>query len=380
MISWGKKIPMSLLTCIVALGAPCLARADDAPAAAGAAGQPAGTANSGTTASPGDGAAAGTAAAPAEDSDKARDALKQKGSDATSEKNLQQVFQAAEKTYSLLKAGGVALTYGVNYSYFRNSVIDIAISSNSSSLTRFRIEDDAQHTVTNDISLDYGVWNNLTFNFDAPFISKLDTNSGIKASGLGDISFGVRWQPFPLKNGLPTTTLFGSLSTATGASPYDIDLNNNLAMGKGFYSLSGGVSVSKVIDPVVLFASGSYGYGLPLTDVDQLRGSRILTRVDPGDSIGLSFGMAYSLNYDVSVSGSVQVSAGLPTKFTFQDGSIVNSADQVTSVFNMGLSLRTSPKRIVNLTFGFGLTPDSPNLILGFNLPVDIAGFTTTGQ
>jgi hypothetical protein len=385
MISWGKKRPISLLACVAALVAPCLAHADfsagstTVPAVASTDTSAAPASSAGATSDSSGAASSPSPAAPASTpgQDQARDALKQKTGDASSEKNLQDVFKAAQPTYSLLKAGGIDMTYAVNYSYFRDSVIDVALNNNSSAITRFRIEDDAAHTFSNDISLDYGVWDNLTANFDLPLISKFDTISGLKTTGLGDVSAGWRWQPFPVRMGLPTTTLFGSLSTRSGTSPYEIDLNNNLSTGKGFYALSGGVSINKVIDPVVLFASGSFSYGIPITGVNQLRGSRILKRVDPGDSFGLSFGMAYSLNYDVSVSSSVQLSAGLPTKFTFTNGDVFNSSDSVTSTLNLGVSLRTSPKRIVNLSFGLGLTPDSPNLILGFNLPVDIAGFTT---
>lgn len=292
------------------------------------------------------------------------------------------MFKAAQPTYSLLKAGSADMIYTATYSYFRDTVVNVALSSNSSTITEFQIENDAQNTFDSDISIDYGVWDNLTANFDLPIISKFDSISGLKTTDLGDVSVGMRWQPFPVKLGLPSTTLFGTFSTASGSSPYDIDPNTELSSGKGFYSLTGGASVSKVIDPVVLFASGSYTYGLPITGLDQLRGSQILNRVDPGDSFGLSFGMAYALNYDISVSSSLQLSSGIPTKFTFSNGTVFNSADEVTSTLNFGVSLRTSPKRIVNLTFAIGLTPDSPNLIIGFNLPVDIAGFTnnTTSQ
>ena len=120
----------------------------------------------------------------------------------------------------------------------------------------------------------------------------------------GDISIGLRWQPVPLKRGLPTTTLFGSLSTATGDSPYNINVNKDLATGKGYYAGSVGASMSKVADPIVLFASGSYTVSTPVSGLNQLRGSRILTSVRPGDSLGFSMGMAYSLNYDVSLTSS----------------------------------------------------------------------------
>lgn len=393
MINRGQKHPISLLAAMIAaLAASGTVLAADEPAAAsGTATEStaAPTPAADTTAPAAQPAAPTDGAAPAPAEDKAREALKQKSDDATTEKNLEQVFKAAEKTYSMLKAGSVSLNYGVDYSYFRDSRIDIALSENSSQITRFRVEEDAQNTISNDLSLDYGVWDNLTFNMSLPLLAKFDNTadggSGNNTVGLGDVSFGARWQPFPLKRGVPTTTLFATLSTATGDSPYKINPTKDLSTGKGYYALSAGGSFSKVMDPVVLFASGSYSFGVPATGLNQRRGDRNLQRVEPGSSLGVSMGMAYALNYDISLSGSLQVSYSLPTKFHFENltdnsEAIVKSADQITSTINMGLSLRTSPKRIVNINFGFGLTEDSPDLILGFNVPIDITGFTTGGE
>lgn len=363
MIIWGKHKPAPLLACFAGIALSCASYAEEAQPVQ----QP-------TTA--------------ASQEDKAREALKQKEGDATSEKNLEEVFQAAEKTYSLLKAGGVALNYGVDYSYFRDSRIDIAVSENSSTISRFRIEEDAQHSISNNLTLDYGVWDNLTFNVNLPMIVKIDTLNDNKTVGLGDISLGARWQPFSLKRGAPTTTLFTTFSTATGDSPYKINRQTDLSTGKGYYSLAAGASVSKVMDPVVLFASGSYSMGTTASGLDQPVSGGILKKVQPGDSMGVSMGLAYALNYDISLSSSLQLSYGLPTKLSYlrnvdsngtqtQRMVKVDSADQVTSSLNMGLSLRTSPKRIVNINFGFGLTEDSPDVILGFNIPIDIVGFTT---
>jgi len=307
--------------------------------------------------------------------DAAREALTQKADDASSEKNLQEVFQASEKTYSLLKAGDVSMNYGVDYSYYRNSRIDIAIAGTSSQITRFRIEEDAQHSFSNVIDLAYGVRDNLTFTTSLPLVVKFDTQSQLETTGLGDIALGVRWQPVPLKRGLPTTTIFATLSTATGDSPYKINPKEDLSTGKGYYALSAGASMNKIADPIVLFASGSFSMGNNIGGLNQSRGGDSpLTAVEPGDSIGFSMGMAYALNYDVSLTASYQQSYGFATRFKFEDGTEVSSADQTSASLNFSLGLRTSPKRIVNLSLGFGLTEDSSDVTLGFSMPIDFAG------
>lgn len=314
------------------------------------------------------------AAAPEQGSDSARQALTQKEGDASSEKNLAQVFQAAEKSYSLLKAGDTSLLFDVGYSYFRDNRIDIALSDGSV-ISRFRILEEAQHSVTSTLDVSYGVRNNLTFNASLPLVAKFDTQKDSQTTGLGDIGFGVRWQPIPLKRGLPTTTLFANLSTATGDSPYKINNGGkDLSTGKGYYSISAGASVNKVADPIVLFASGSISTSTKVSGLDQNVGGRKLTAVDPGDSLGFSMGLAYALNYDVSITASYQQSFGFSTKYTFQQGATTitsNSAAQMSSMLNFSLGLRTNPKRIVNLSMGFGLTEDSSDVVLGFSMPLD---------
>lgn len=322
--------------------------------------------------------AASQAAAPAQDStsqtDTAREALKQKSDDASSEKNLQQVFQASEKTYSLLKTGKVSMGYSVSYSYYRDSRIDIAIADNSSSLTRFRIEEDAQHSLGNSFDLSYGVKDNLTLTAELPLVTKVDTQSDLRTTGLGDISLGLRWQPIPLKRGLPTSTLFASLSTATGDSPYEINLSDDLATGKGFYSVSMGGSISKVADPIVLFASASYSMSTKASGLNQNRGSRILESVEPGESLGGSMGLAYSLNYDVSMTASYQQSYSFSSTYNFTNGEYVSTAGAMSAMLNFSLGLRTNPKRIVNLSLSYGLTEDAPDVTVGFSMPIDFAG------
>lgn len=318
----------------------------------------------------------------AEDVDDAREALQQKESDVTEESNLEEVFQATQKQYSLLPSGQMSMNFGASYSYFRDNRIVIAIEEGQ--VTNFQIENDSQHSFGSSLSLDYGIWNNLTLNANFPLTYKYDTQRDVSKAALGDISVGLRYQPFPIKAGATNTTLYTTLSTATGDSPYKIDVQNQLSSGKGYYSLGGGVSMSKVIDPVVLFGSVGYTHAFDVTGVNQDRGSRTLTGVDTGDSVNFSFGMAYALSYEVSLSASYQQSYSFQSFFEFapelnEQGEEVKprvgSSDSTSSVVNMSLGLRTASNRVINFSFGFGLTEDSPDVMMGFNVPVDFTGF-----
>lgn len=304
----------------------------------------------------------------------AASALQKKEGDASQETNLQEVFTSNERQYSLIKKGVISSYYDLDYTYYRDTRIDLALSDNSSQLNRLRVEEDANHTLTNSFTLQYGVLDNLTLSATLPFVAKSEIIRDTTTAGLGDISFGARWEPFPLKQGRLPLVLFGSLSTKTGDSPYEIGLDE-LSTGKGYYSVGVGASTRKYIDPVVLFASASANYGFKQSGLNQARGSRTLTSFDPGISGGFSFGFAYSFNYDVSLTMSYQQSFNMDAEFQFENGESYKSPDQSSAMLSFALGVRVSPETIVNGTVGIGLTEDAPDISLGLSFPLDILGF-----
>ena len=322
----------------------------------------------------------------AADVSQARDALTKQESDADTEKALEEVFEAAETSYSLLKKGGVGLNYSFDYSYYGDQRLGLIIEpqlnkngevTGSSNILSADVNPSATHTFTNSFALDYGLMNNVTIGGRIPLIAKFDSEADITNFSVGDLSGTVRWQPWGIVPGTISKTLFGSVKLKTGDSPYEIDNNKHLASGSGYYSISGGASVSKVLDPVVLFGSGTYGYNFAETDLNQVREGSVLKEVHPGSSISGSMGFAYSLSYDVSLSVSFQASYNDETRFVLQRGretveSTVGS--QVTGLMNFALGVRVSPKTITNINIGFGMTESAPDFLVGFSMPIDIEG------
>ncbi|EXH26556.1 metA-pathway of phenol degradation family protein [Acinetobacter baumannii 1237893] len=304
----------------------------------------------------------------------AASALQKKEGDASQETNLQEVFTSNERQYSLIKKGVISSYYDLDYTYYRDTRIDLALDSSSTRLNRLRVEEDANHTLTNSFTVQYGVLDNLTLSATLPFVAKSEIIRDTTTAGLGDISLGARWEPFPLKQGRLPLVLFGSLSTKTGDSPYEIGLDE-LSTGKGYYSVGVGASTRKYIDPVVLFASASANYGFKESGLNQARGSRTLTSFDPGISGGFSFGFAYSFNYDVSLTMSYQQSFNMDAEFQFENGESYKSPDQSSAMLSFALGVRVSPETIVNGTVGIGLTEDAPDISLGLSFPLDILGF-----
>jgi hypothetical protein len=303
--------------------------------------------------------------------EQARDALGKKDDDADSAKALEQVFSASEKSYTLLKKGERTLTYGFDYSLTRDTQIETYRANDN--VISVAAQAQAQHTFTNSFSFDYGIWDNLTFSVRLPFVAAYDTERSIDTYSLGDISTSLRWQPWPSVRGKPSTTLYATLGLPTGQSPYDLDSDTALSTGSGYYSLGGGANLSYVIDPVVLFGSLGYTYNMPVTDVNQVRGGRLLEKVEPGATLSYSMGFAYALSYDVSLSTSYQMAYSLKPTYTFADQE-VEGTEQTSAIMNFSLGLRTSPDYIVNVNAGFGMTEDSPDVLLGVSMPLDIKG------
>ncbi|WP_421844705.1 transporter [Marinobacter algicola] len=304
--------------------------------------------------------------------DEARDALARQEGDEDSTKQLEEVFQAAESSYSLQKKGTHSLNYSFDYSYTGDQRLDLAITDGS--VRNLDVVPSATHNFTNAFSYDYGLLDNLTVGTRVPLVVKYDTQDELNIYDFGDISATARWQPFAYVPGKVTTTVFGTFTSKTGVSPYEIDIDEQLSTGSGYYSVAGGVSLYKVLDPVAVFGSASATYNLPERDLQQVRGARVLQEIEPGFGLSGSAGFAYSLSYDISLSISAQLSYSDQTILTFSDGTQAVAQDQMSGFLSMSLGTRVSDTTIVNTSLGIGLTEDAPDFSLGVSLPIRFSG------
>lgn len=327
-------------------------------------------------------AAAATPAAPAASS--AADALKKQAGDVDQATLLKDTLTKADRQYSLLRAGRLAANYDLNYTYVGNQSIDVGFAANTSAIDLLRIETMRAHTITNTLSVDYGLLDNLTVSGTLPFVSKFtqSTKYSGTAYDVGDLVFGARFQPFVQKASGPTYTLTGSLSLPTGRSPFDEMIGQNTSTGSGYAAATVGMNASQVFDPVALFGSLSLTAGKSVTNLHQFNevDGSILTGVRPGKSIGFGAGFTYALSYNVSTSVSFQETVTTPSHISVVDASnnalaARATAMQVAAILNFGLGVRLNPKTTVNLTAGVGLTVDSPDFSLGLNVPLTFSPF-----
>ena len=161
------------------------------------------------------------------------------------------------------------------------------------------------------------------------------------------------------------------LSLPTGESPYEINQSETLSTGSGYYSVSGGFSLSKVIDPLVAFGNINYTYGFK-ENVDQYWSkTQRLTAVEAGSSLGLSMGFGYALSYQASLNMSTQLSYSFGSKYTINDNQTYKSGSSLSATFNVGTGWRVTQARSIYISLGIGLTNNDADFSLGFRVPFE---------
>ena len=303
----------------------------------------------------------------------AKQILKKKEGDVDEKTNLEEVLNATEREYSLVKRGEFDAVYSFSYSFFSDDRLDIGFDEEELQFTRFAVERDAQHSMSHVVGIDYGLRDNINIGFSLPFLSKYEELEEQGLTAAGDLSVRVRWQPSRIRVGELSNTWFAGITLPTGRSPYEIDADDELSSGSGFYSVSMGSNFSKVIDPVVAFSSVSFSYGFPVDGLDQIRGNRILQEVEPGGSLSFSLGLVYALSYDVSLTLQYQQTYSAKSEFVFSDVQ-QSSIGQNSALFNIGTSWRVRRDTIFSLGVGIGQTRESPDILISSTIPISFSG------
>ena len=145
------------------------------------------------------------------------------------------------------------------------------------------------------------------------------------AAGLGMSILVLVGNHFPLKQGRLQLVLFGSLSTKTGDSPYEIGIDDCQLVKVIILLVRVQVHVNILI--LLYFYSVSASYGWKESGLNQLHGSRIL------ESLiqvlwWFFFWFAYSFNYDVYLTMSYQQSFNT-AKFYFKMMKVISLPTKV---------------------------------------------------
>jgi outer membrane biosynthesis protein TonB len=273
-----------------------------------------------------------------------------------------EILEAAGREYTTMKSNTLGLELNFNYQYYSYDVLTQATE----------VEQHANHNLTSSIFTEYAVLDNLTLNLNVPFSYKWDrtgTDVAKEVTDIGDVSVGFQYQPLRSGSALPTTILFGSFSFDMGRSPYEINIDKDLATGNGYYSASAGLSMSKTIDPIIAFGNVSYNYTFKAEGLSQPRNGLTLTEVDPGDSISGSLGMGFALSYNVSMNFSYQYTYRFSSTYVWKEIADTHSGSNTQSMLYIGTGWRFTPKTSLNMKVGIGLTDEDPDFVVSFRLP-----------
>jgi hypothetical protein len=243
----------------------------------------------------------------------------------------------------------------------------------------------------------YGVTNRLEVEVRVPYVYRHDSTVSRPANlpadierlfsasgdGIGDVEVAARYQfnqggmekPYYVgtlrikaRNGrdifeVPTEEVFPGRGQFAGRLPTE------LPTGTGFVGIQPGLTVIYPSDPAVFFGSLTYLWNIERTDVT-LSGQSESSDVDAGDAVGFNFGMGLALNerasfsigYDHSIFGKTKVNGA------YQSGEVTAQLGTLL----LGYSYRLKKNTNFNLSVGFGVTDEAPDVQLTVRMPITL--------
>lgn len=189
--------------------------------------------------------------------------------------------------------------------------------------------------------------------------------------GLGDIGGGVSYQFINEHGNVPD--VLGSLhfKSNTGTNSYDLT-SAETSLGTGFNGLTAAVTTAKTNDPLVFFGSLSYTknfpahHTVPISDPSNPDVTSEVAYIRPGDAFGFQLGSVLSLNPETSMT------VGWSQQFTREaklNGQPLPASYLVEGSLRIGTSYMFAPGRLLDVSMGVGLTPDTPNLQFAVSFP-----------
>lgn len=230
----------------------------------------------------------------------------------------------------------------------------------------------------NSVTTRLGLTKHLQMDFMVPYgyvlnrtVDATNTETTQSQFGLGDISAGFSYQFLNEHNSKPDLLWSFQYKSTTGTNSYDLQ-SADTSLGTGFNSLTGAITAAKTNDPLVFFSSINYTKSLPATHTVPVSNpadpseTSMVGFIRPGDAFGFQLGSVLALNPETSMT------VGWDQKFTRQsklDGQALPASYLVEGSLRIGTSYMYAPGRMVDLSFGVGLTPDTPNLQFSVAFP-----------
>jgi hypothetical protein len=201
-------------------------------------------------------------------------------------------------------------------------------------------------------------------------VDALNVQTTATSFGLGDISAGIYRQLTTEHGRVPDMLANVRFKSTTGKDSFNLT-SSQVALGTGFNAIQGNWTVAKSSDPVVFFGNLSYTANLPANHTVPANDpanpdATTIGHFNPGSAIGFQLGSILALNPEVSMT------VGWDQRFTRStqlNGVDVPASYLVEGTLRLGTSYVYAPGKIVDLSFGVGLTPDTPNLQFSVGVP-----------
>ena len=236
---------------------------------------------------------------------------------------------------------------------------------------------------TTNLSLKYGLLDDLQLEVNVPYVSGFERYSNpqagtekaweetIQGGHIGDISAGIYYQALRESGSMPAIILGLSGKSRTGRDVFDLYYNahhvpDKIATGSGFYSLKGTATFVTTSNPAVLFATFGYAYNFKRNDIDIHSGDESKSvDIDPGDTASLNVGVSYALSYKVSINFAYQDAYTMSSK---ENGSTVVNSSFSSAMLKFGTNWVYNKNLILSFNVGSGLTHESPDMTVAANI------------
>jgi hypothetical protein len=202
-------------------------------------------------------------------------------------------------------------------------------------------------------------------------VDATETQTTQSQFGMGDIAGGASYQFVDEHGSVPD--VLGSLhyKANNGTNSYNLQ-SAETSLGTGFNGLTGAVTAAKTNDPLVFFGSLSYTrnfpahHTVPISNPSNPNDTTTVAYIRPGDAFGFQLGSVLSLNPETSMT------VGWDQLFTREakmNGTPLAASYLVEGTLRIGTSYMFAPGRLLDVTMGVGLTPDTPNLQFSVSFP-----------
>ncbi|MBV9995124.1 MAG: transporter [Caulobacteraceae bacterium] len=182
------------------------------------------------------------------------------------------------------------------------------------------------------------------------------TNS---AAHVGDVQLELSHQ-FLVESGGWVPDLIGAIAwrAPTGSDPYRAPVVN-VASGLGTSEVTARVTALKTLDPLAVFSTLSYSRNFKYRES--------FGTVRTGDLINWQMGALLAVSPDTSLS------FGFSQQFKFVtrvDGARIPGSDGVAAMLQFGLDQVLSPRTLLDISVGVGVTRDAPDYTVMVSLPI----------